>query len=101
MLLLLIVLRSPVAAVVTFVPSVVALLMSEQFVAGLGAHGLQISSVTQTLLIVLLLGAGTDYGLFLVYRFREETAGRALTRRRRSSARSPGSASRSPRRPGR
>jgi uncharacterized membrane protein YdfJ with MMPL/SSD domain len=37
----------------------------------LGAHGLQISSVTPTLLIVLILGAGTDYGLFLVYRFRE------------------------------
>jgi putative drug exporter of the RND superfamily len=70
--LLLIVLRSPVAAVITFVPAVVALLVSERFIAGLGAHGLQISSVTQTLLIVLLLGAGTDYGLFLVYRFREE-----------------------------
>jgi len=70
--LLLIVLRSPLAAVITFVPAVVALLISEKFIAGLGAHGLQISSVTQTLLIVLMLGAGTDYGLFLVYRFREE-----------------------------
>jgi putative drug exporter of the RND superfamily len=72
LVLLLIVLRSPLAAVITFVPAVVALLISEKFIAGLGAHGLQISSVTQTLLIVLLLGAGTDYGLFLVYRFREE-----------------------------
>jgi RND superfamily putative drug exporter len=70
--LLLIVLRSPVAVVITFIPSVVALFVSEQFIAGLGAHGLQISSVTQTLLTVLILGAGTDYGLFLVYRFREE-----------------------------
>jgi RND superfamily putative drug exporter len=87
--LLLIVLRSPVAAVVTFVPAGVALLVAERFIAGLGAHGLQISSVTQTLLIVLMLGAGTDYGLFLVYRFREELRGgtgqreavvRALTR---------------------
>ncbi|HSZ43238.1 MAG TPA: MMPL family transporter [Trebonia sp.] len=72
LVLLLIVLRSPVAVVVTFIPSVVALLTSEKFIAGLGAHGLQVSSVTETLLIVLLLGAGTDYGLFLVYRFREE-----------------------------
>lgn len=72
LVLLLIVLRSPVAAVITFVPAVVALLVSQRFIAGLGAHGLQVSSVTQTLLIVLLLGAGTDYGLFLVYRFREE-----------------------------
>jgi RND superfamily putative drug exporter len=70
--LLLIVLRSPVAAVITFVPAVVALVVSEKFIAGLGMHGLQISSITQTLLIVLMLGAGTDYGLFLVYRFREE-----------------------------
>ena len=69
---LLILLRSPVAALVTFLPSVAALLVSEKFIAGLGAHGLQISSVTQTLLVVLLLGAGTDYGLFLIYRFREE-----------------------------
>jgi RND superfamily putative drug exporter len=70
--LLLILLRSPVAVIVTFVPSVLALLVSQRFIGGLGAHGLQISSVTQTLLIVLILGAGTDYGLFLVYRFREE-----------------------------
>jgi RND superfamily putative drug exporter len=71
LVLLLIVLRSPVAAVITFAPAGAALLVSERFIAGLGAHGLQISSVTQTLLIVLILGAGTDYGLFLVYRFRE------------------------------
>jgi putative drug exporter of the RND superfamily len=70
--LLLIVLRSPVAVAITFAPSGLALLVSERFIAGLGAHGLQISTVTQTLLIVLILGAGTDYGLFLVYRFREE-----------------------------
>jgi RND superfamily putative drug exporter len=69
---LLLVLRSLIALVVTFAPSVTALLMSQKFVAGLGAHGLPISSITQTLLIVLILGAGTDYGLFLVYRFREE-----------------------------
>ncbi|HUN34060.1 MAG TPA: MMPL family transporter [Trebonia sp.] len=70
--LLLIVLRSPVAVVITLIPSLVALGVSEQFIGGLGAHGLQVSSVTQTLLTVLILGAGTDYGLFLVYRFREE-----------------------------
>jgi RND superfamily putative drug exporter len=34
--------------------------------------GVQVSPVTQLLLIVLLLGAGTDYGLFLVFRVREE-----------------------------
>ncbi len=32
---------------------------------------MKISEITDILLIVLLLGAGTDYGLFLVFRVRE------------------------------
>lgn len=70
--LLLIVFRSPIAAVVTLLPSGVALLISMRLIGGLGAAGLLISSITQILLIVLLIGAGTDYGLFLVFRVREE-----------------------------
>ena len=34
-------------------------------------HGLKVSPLAQILLIVLVLGAGTDYGLFLVFRVRE------------------------------
>ena len=49
-----------------------ALALSGRFIGALGAHGLKISFFTQILLIVLLLGAGTDYGLFLVFRVREE-----------------------------
>ncbi len=71
-LLLLFVFRSPVAAVVTLIPSALALLISMRIIGELGAHGLKISEITQVLLIVLLLGAGTDYGLFLVFRVREE-----------------------------
>ncbi|MGH9296924.1 MAG: MMPL family transporter, partial [Acidimicrobiales bacterium] len=38
----------------------------------IASHGvLRVSEVTQLLLIVIVLGAGTDYGLFLVYRVRE------------------------------
>jgi putative drug exporter of the RND superfamily len=70
--LLLLVFRAPLAAVVTLLPSGLALLISLRVIGELGAHGLQISSITQVLLIVLLLGAGTDYGLFLVFRVREE-----------------------------
>ena len=33
---------------------------------------MQVSAITQFILIVLVLGAGTDYGLFLVFRTREE-----------------------------
>jgi putative drug exporter of the RND superfamily len=70
--LLLLVFRAPLAAIVTLLPSGLALLISLRVIGELGAHGLEISSITQVLLIVLLLGAGTDYGLFLVFRVREE-----------------------------
>ena len=37
------------------------------------AHvGVQVSDLTPVLLVVVLLGAGTDYGLFLIFRVREE-----------------------------
>ena len=70
--LLLIVFRSLPAALVTLIPSGLALLISFRVIGALGQAGVQISSITQILLIVLLLGAGTDYGLFLVFRVREE-----------------------------
>jgi RND superfamily putative drug exporter len=70
--LLLIVFRSIPAAIVTLLPSGLALAISTRLIGALGSGGLQISSITQVLLIVLLLGAGTDYGLFLVFRVREE-----------------------------
>jgi RND superfamily putative drug exporter len=70
--LLLVVFRAPLAAVVTLAPSALALAISFRLIGELGAHGVKISDVTQVLLIVLLLGAGTDYGLFLVFRVREE-----------------------------
>src|SRR5579875_2359146 len=70
--LLLVVFRSVPAAIVTLVPSGLALVISMRLIGALGAGGLKISSITQILLIVLLIGAGTDYGLFLVFRVREE-----------------------------
>jgi putative drug exporter of the RND superfamily len=70
--LLLVVFRSVPAAIVTLLPSGLALLISMRLIGALGQGGLKISSITQVLLIVLLLGAGTDYGLFLVFRVREE-----------------------------
>jgi RND superfamily putative drug exporter len=70
--LLLFVFRSPLAALITLIPSLFALLISMRVVGAIAAGGtLQISAITQILLIVLLIGAGTDYGLFLVFRVRE------------------------------
>jgi len=73
--LLLVVFRSPLAALITLLPSGLALLVSMRLIGALGSVGLLISSITQILLIVLVIGAGTDYGLFLVFRVREELRG--------------------------
>jgi putative drug exporter of the RND superfamily len=70
--LLLLIFRSLLGPVVTLIPPAFALLISMRFIGGLGAHGLQVSDITELLLVVLLIGAGTDYGLFLVFRVREE-----------------------------
>ena len=40
-----------------------SLQLSGSLIGELGAHGLKISEITELLLIVLMLGAGTDYGL--------------------------------------
>jgi RND superfamily putative drug exporter len=69
--LLFVIFRSVLAPFVTLLPAVVVLQLAGAFIGELGAHGLKISEVAQLLLIVLVLGAGTDYGLFLVYRVRE------------------------------
>ena len=69
--LLLFVFRSILAPLVTLLPAAVVLQLSGSIIGELGAHGLKISQITQLLLIVLMLGAGTDYGLFLVFRVRE------------------------------
>ncbi len=71
-ILLLLIFRSVLAPLITLAPAGVALLVSMRFIGALGAHGVKISEITELLLIVLLLGAGTDYGLFLVFRAREE-----------------------------
>jgi putative drug exporter of the RND superfamily len=74
-ILLLLIFRSVLAPFVTLIPPVLVLGLSGSFIGALGAHGLKISFFTQILLIVLILGAGTDYGLFLVFRVREELLG--------------------------
>jgi putative drug exporter of the RND superfamily len=71
-ILLLIVFRSIPAALITLLPAGLALTIAGRLIGALGEGGLQVSSITQILLIVLLLGAGTDYGLFYVFRVREE-----------------------------
>ena len=72
LLLLLFIFRSVLAPFITLIPAVFAVTISGPLVAEAAHAGLKVSFLAQILLIVLILGAGTDYGLFLVFRVREE-----------------------------
>jgi RND superfamily putative drug exporter len=71
---LLLIYRSPVSPIIPLVTIALAYLISRSVVALLGAHTLTVSMYTNVFLIVVLFGAGTDYCLFLISRFREEMA---------------------------
>jgi RND superfamily putative drug exporter len=64
--------RALLAPVVTLIPAVLVLILAGPVIAKAASAGIQVSSITQFMLIVLVLGAGTDYGVFLVFRVREE-----------------------------
>ncbi len=70
--LLFVVFRALLAPIITLVPAALALAVAQPVIAESTKIGVQVGFLTQILLIVLLLGAGTDYGLFLVFRVREE-----------------------------
>lgn len=70
--LLLLAFRAVLAPVLTLLPAALVLVLSGVVITGATRIGVQVSDLTQLLLIVLVLGAGTDYGLFLVFRVREE-----------------------------
>jgi putative drug exporter of the RND superfamily len=70
--LLVCVFRSVLAPLVAVVPAALVVLVSERLTAVTAVHlGLGISQIASLLLIVLVLGAGTDYALFLMFRVRE------------------------------
>ncbi len=64
--------RAVLAPIVTLLPALMVALVAGPIIAEASHLGFQVSLITQLLLIVLVLGAGTDYGLFLVFRVREE-----------------------------
>jgi RND superfamily putative drug exporter len=70
--LLLLAFRALLAPLVTLIPAAFVLVLSGPVIAESTKLGIPVSSITELLLIVLILGAGTDYGVFLVFRVREE-----------------------------
>lgn len=71
-ILLFVVFQSLLAPFITLIPAALSLVIASPIIAESTKIGVQVSPITQLLLIVLLLGAGTDYGIFLVFRVREE-----------------------------
>ena len=60
------------APLITLLPALLISQFAGRVVAELTHAGLQVSSLSQIMLIILVLGAGTDYALFLIFRVREE-----------------------------
>ncbi len=75
LVLLLLVFRSLLAPVLTLLPAGLVAATAGPIVAEAAKAGLPVSAMTQFMMIVIVLGAGTDYGLFLVFRVREELQG--------------------------
>ena len=71
LILLLLIFRSLLAPLITLIPAFFAVAIAGPLVGAAAQAGLKVSVIAQLLLIVLVLGAGTDYGLFLVFRVRE------------------------------
>ncbi|HMD44577.1 MAG TPA: MMPL family transporter [Acidimicrobiales bacterium] len=63
--------RATLAPLVTVAPAILALALASPIIAESTHLGVKISSLLQLLLTALVLGAGTDYGIFLIFRYRE------------------------------
>jgi putative drug exporter of the RND superfamily len=66
--------RAVLAPLIALAPAGLALALAGPLIAESTHIGVQISSLLQILLTALVLGAGTDYGLFLLFRYRENVS---------------------------
>jgi RND superfamily putative drug exporter len=71
--------RAALGPLVALAPAGLALMLAEPLIAESTHVGVQISSLLELLLTALVLGAGTDYGLFILFRYRENL-GRGMDR---------------------
>jgi RND superfamily putative drug exporter len=69
---LLAVYRSPVTPVIPLTTIGIALMVVRPVVALLGLHWIKVASFTETFILAIVFGAGTDYCIFLISRFREQ-----------------------------
>ena len=74
--LLLIIYRSPIAALVPLIAIGCSFAVARGVVGYLGQAGASFSTLAEAYLVVIIFGIGTDYCLFIISRFREELAKR-------------------------
>ncbi|QYR22904.1 MMPL family transporter [Paenibacillus sp. sptzw28] len=72
LVILLIVFRSPVAPFIPLLTIGISLIITRGLVALATDYGMPVSSFTESFLIAVLFGAGTDYCILLIQRYREE-----------------------------
>ncbi len=72
MIILFIVFRSIIAPFATLLSIGLSFLIASSVVAFFAEHGLPVSTFTQTFLIATIFGAGTDYSIIILNRYREE-----------------------------
>jgi RND superfamily putative drug exporter len=72
LIILLFVFRSPVAPLIPLVTIGISLVISRGLIAVATDFGMPVSNFTESFLIAVLFGAGTDYCILMIQRFREE-----------------------------
>lgn len=69
---LLLVFRSPLAPLIPLLTIATSFLTATGLVALWGQHGLPVSTFTEEFMVAIMFGAGTDYSILLLARYREE-----------------------------
>jgi len=72
LVILLVTFRALLAPLITLMVPALVLALADPLIAELTKAGLSVSVLAPAVLVAIVLGAGADYGLFLVFRLREE-----------------------------
>jgi uncharacterized membrane protein YdfJ with MMPL/SSD domain len=75
LVILLLVYRSAVAPLISLATIGMAFLVARGIVSLLAQRGVKVASIAETFMVLMAFGAGTDYCLFVISRYREESGG--------------------------